>query len=77
MIFEDFVKQFSLEDWIKVVLDSEVLHKEGVIGDCKMREITDAWCKITGLTHSRAMQTVMQEAYRQVALQYINNKGKV
>ena len=75
MIFEDFVKQFSLEDWIKVILDSEVLYKEGVTGDCKMREITDTWCKISGLLHCDAMRSIMQEAYRQVALQYIKNQG--
>lgn len=71
--FESFVKGYSIEDWVEVVQNSELLNKQGSIGDCKMRIITDEWCKHRPwMTHSRAMRSIMQEAYRQVALFCIN-----
>jgi hypothetical protein len=74
MDYEDFIAQYNIMDWIQVVKDSEILSKSGSIGDCRMRQIAQGWSEQVGLSHHRAMDTIIREGYRQLALQYIKEK---
>jgi hypothetical protein len=74
MNYQEFVSHYSIEDWVQVVEDAEILSVVGSIGDCRMRQISQAWSDQVGLPHHRAMDTIIREGYRQLALQYIKEK---
>lgn len=71
MNFEQFAERHVHPVATQLVIDSEELRKEGAIGECALRVAAQVWQNNTGLTTASCLRAVSEEAYRYLALRYL------